>query len=531
MLADCYGRMGADELRLDALRRAAEGDRGPESARVELARELSAVGPGGPRHRHRSRSRRPAARERRLELIRLLIERTSRLPADRRDWHEVESQLRAAERALPGAAEPLTLLQAAMLVARDRPDQARSLLAAAQARDPRNLRYRLALARLAQRQGEDDAALRIIDQAEKDLGPSPELQLARLDDWGLRGGDEAIAAVARLADGVPGIPAADRPALLDRLAAVEIGLGRPARAREHLRQLSALEPDDVRVLSRRLDLAVQAGDHADALELAARLRAIEGERGTLWRFGRASVLLDRARRGAARELDAPRALAAEIAAIRPEWWGSPILLAEIAELEGRTDEAVKNYTRAIELGNNDPSLARRLAALLDQKGEIGPLDRVARILSNRGESAADVDDRGGPGAIRRRDYDRGIALARRAFPETSTHFADHLMLGRFYQAARRTEEAGRELRRAVELGPGVPATWVSYVQHLVHDQAARSGPGRGGSGLRKALPADRAEPGPGAMLGDGRRHCACGGEDPGRPRLAHLRHGHDPGRR
>ena len=28
MLADCYGRMGADELRLDALRRAAEGNPG-----------------------------------------------------------------------------------------------------------------------------------------------------------------------------------------------------------------------------------------------------------------------------------------------------------------------------------------------------------------------------------------------------------------------------------------------------------------------------------------------------------------------
>ncbi len=410
-----------------------------------------------------------------------------------------------------------------MLVARDRPDQARSLLAAAQARDPRDLRYRLALARLARRQGHDADALRILDEAEKDLGPGLELKLARLDDWGLRGGDEAIAAVARLAAGAAAIPAADRPAFLDRLAAVETGLGRPAQAREHLRQLSELQPDDVRVLSRRLDLAVQAGDHADALALAARLREVEGERGTLWRFGRASVLLDRARRGEDRDLDAPRTLAAEIAALRPEWWGSAVLLAELAELAGRTGEAIKSYTRAIELGNNDPSLARRLAGLLDQKGEIGPLERVTGILSNRGESAADLTIAAALAAIRRRDYDRGIALARQAFPETSTHFADHLMLGRFYQAARRTEEAGRELRRAVELGPGVPAHLGDLRPAPRRDQAARPGPGRGGSGERGA-PRGPREHGPGAMLGDGRRSRAGGREDPGRARLAHLRH-------
>ena len=44
MLAECYGRIGADEQRLDALRRAAEGDQGPESARIELAPALARSG-------------------------------------------------------------------------------------------------------------------------------------------------------------------------------------------------------------------------------------------------------------------------------------------------------------------------------------------------------------------------------------------------------------------------------------------------------------------------------------------------------
>ena len=44
MLADAYGRVGSDEQRLNALRRVAEGDRSPESVRIEIARALAQLG-------------------------------------------------------------------------------------------------------------------------------------------------------------------------------------------------------------------------------------------------------------------------------------------------------------------------------------------------------------------------------------------------------------------------------------------------------------------------------------------------------
>ncbi len=491
MLAECHGHLGEDERRLNALRRAGDGDRSPELARVALAGAMSAAGQVDGALRIIA----PAAAHdprRRLEVIRLLIERTGRLPADRRDWNEVEAQLREAERSLPDAAGPLTLLEAAILAARGRPDQARSLLAAAQTKYPRDPTYRLALARLAQRQGQGPSALRIIDEAEKDLGPSLAVQLARLEYWGLEGGDAAVAAVAGIANAAPSIPAADRPSFLDRLAEVETGLGRTEQAREHLGQLAALVPEDLRLLSRRLDLAVQAGDHADAPGAG---RQAPRRRGGSRHALAVRACLDAPRPGppgAASDLDAARTLAARIAELRPEWWGGPVLQAELAELAGRADEAIQDYTRAIELGNNDPGVARRLAGLLDQKGDLGPLERVARVLTDRGASAADLTVAAALDAIRRREYDRGIALARRTFPENSTHHADHLMLGRFYLAAHRTDAAGRELRRAVELGPGVPATWVSYIQYLVLTRqldVARAAV----DSAAKALPPDRAD--------------------------------------
>ena len=145
-------------------------------------------------------------------------------------WQDVERQLRAAEKALPDAVERLTFLKVDMLAAQDRLDDARALLVSAQAKDSRNLRYRLALARLTQRQGKGPAALQILDQAEKDLGPSLDIQLARLDYWGLEGGDTAKAAVAKLAETRAANPRrrparVPRPARHDRDPASRTGPG------------------------------------------------------------------------------------------------------------------------------------------------------------------------------------------------------------------------------------------------------------------------------------------------------------------
>ncbi len=311
MLAECYGRVGDEEQRLDALRQAAEGDRGPESARLELAQALVRSGkldqavtillPVA--------DRRP---EWRLDLVRLLLQRTIRQPEDQRNWPEVERSLREAEKALPRSVESLTLLRLDMLAARDRLEEARALLSAVLAKDPRNLRYRLALARLTQRQRQAEGrrqgaaaravgstALQIIDQAEKDLGPGLDIQLARLDYWGLEGGDAARAAVAKLAETRQQLSAADRPAFLDRLARVEIQLGDPRLARQYWRELAALQPENLGVRLRLFDLALAAGDHADAAKLVDEIRKAEGDQGTLWRFARAALLIDQVRRGAA----------------------------------------------------------------------------------------------------------------------------------------------------------------------------------------------------------------------------------------
>ena len=150
MLAECYGRAGDEEQRLEALRRAAEGGGGPESARVGLAQALARSG----KLDQAAATLLPLVKQRpewRLDLVRLLLQWTIRQPRDRRNWPEVERSLREAEKALPRSVEPLTLLRLDLLVAQDRLEDARGLLSAVLAKDPNKLSYRLALARLTQR--------------------------------------------------------------------------------------------------------------------------------------------------------------------------------------------------------------------------------------------------------------------------------------------------------------------------------------------------------------------------------------------
>ena len=108
---------------------------------------------------------------------------------------------------------------------------------------------------------------------------------------------------------------------------------------------------------------------------------------------------------------------------------------ELAELEGLTDEAIANYTRAMELGNTQPAVSRRLVGLLSQRNDSGRIDRVFEMLSERGAATGNLTVTLALAAIRQQDFDRGIALARQVFSESSTDYGDHLFLGQFYLAA------------------------------------------------------------------------------------------------
>jgi len=473
LLAECRGRLGEESERLAALERAAKAGDG-QLARPALAAALEKAGRLDEALRIHLELE-PNRPESRFDAIRLLIQRGSRESAAAAEWDRIAGRLAAAEQALPDQSWRATLLRAELLAGRGRDADARKLLEEAIQGDPKRLEHRLAMARLLARGGDPGvgdpvkAAMAVLERAEKEIGPNPELRLAKIDCAGLLPRAAAASALADLAAGLDQAPPTDRRAILDHLASAYVRLGDLAKAAEQLKALSALEPTDIDVLTRRADLALLRGEDAEAEEIAGLIRAVEGDSGVLWRYVAAQALLSRASRAnaasAASLREAAAALADEVLARRKAWWGGPVIRGQIAERNGRLEDAARDYARALELGSPQVPLARRTVLLLAQLGWNDEADQALRRLAER-EPVNELKLAVARTALDRRDFDRAVALAREAVPESSADPGRLAALGEILTTAGRFEEADKPLVRALELAPGLASAWVARARLL-----------------------------------------------------------------
>jgi tetratricopeptide (TPR) repeat protein len=481
LLPECYGRLGLDEQRLAALKDAAGASATAVTAGQALAEELARSGKLDDALRIQLQlvETRP---ESRLDLVRLLIEKVRRLPREQRARHarEIEQRLDKASKALPARANELALLRAEWLTVLGRFDEARRTLQAKRTENPRDVRCRVALAAIAGEQGNPVLGLEILDQAERDLGPSLDLALARCRAWASRGGDEAKAAIAKLAESGAGLSAADQPVLLDELGMALYRLGDREGARTLWSELSKLQPDNLAVLNRRARLAVEVRDRAELEKVVYLLKQVEGNHGTLWRYARDSFLIDEAARSSGSASEAARLeagkLAAEVCTIRPNWWGGFLLSGQLADLAGKPEDAARFYQQAVDLGATQPDVARRLVALLYQLKRIDQIDQVVLKLSEGGLALDELKLATAINALHRQDFDKAVTLAREAISESSTKYLDLLFLSRILRAARRGSEAEKPLKRAIELAPRVADVWVDQVRFLVEARRSREIP-------------------------------------------------------
>jgi tetratricopeptide (TPR) repeat protein len=522
LLAECHRRTGTDEERLADLQNAAASGAVSESTLQDLVQALvQSDGPGDLDRaigiERRLASKRP---ELELEVAGLMIRKTQRLPRPQRDWKPVEDQLSKADQILrsgkpnPEVGQTLNLLRADVLMRKGELSAARQLLTTAQAKDPRNVKYSVSLSRLALREdGNGARALQILDQAEKELGPSRELRVARLTNWSLQSGERAKAEVAKLAAVRDQLPEGEKSAYLELLAQAELRLGEPTLAIEHLRELATRSPSNLQVVLTLFDLTLESGNDDEAKKLIERLFELENpgaefkeraktSKGTLWRFAQAASLIEMEQKNKTaaaqgvkgtsnQNLDQAKELASEIEQLRPRWWGGPLLEAGIAELNQDADEAIKAYQRALALGNTRPIVLQRLIPLLSQRNRDNEIDRLLADLRDQENAPLDLKFATALSAMRKKDFVRGIALAEELL-KSSRRYPEHLMLARFYAEAGRMNDAGKEFRQAAyEIAPNAPETWITYVQYLVQSKRLEEAKAAI-EAARKALPPDRS---------------------------------------
>jgi tetratricopeptide (TPR) repeat protein len=492
MLAECLTKTGDESTGQAALRQAA---RSPEesirtSAQQMLARTLEDAGvldEALSEYALLAKTRPEAA----IDVARLSIKSTRRLPRGRQQWSEAERRVKDAERAVPSATADLALLRADLNAAQGRYGDARKALEPALEKYPKDLRLWLSLAGIVESQKEWAEARKTLDRAEKELGASVDLSLARITGWSRQGGDEAKRALASLASKFPSSPTEDRIRLLDALGTAWLRLGDRQQARQALHELIKEQPGNRRALLRLCDLAIEVGDHAEARQVVSQLRTLESEDGTQWRYAEMSILIDLARRGDLKSLDQVPRLISEIALRRGDWWGVSVLKARVAEAQDRLEDAINHYLEAFKQGNVQPEIARHALGLLYRMQRFDQIDTLVTTLASRGVEPEDLKLATAMSALRKGDRDRAVAIARETVPEASTNPFDHITLGQVLQAAGKTQEAGQEFGRALELGPKVPAAWLAQVQFLV--QTKQTDQARSAiESARKALPQDLA---------------------------------------
>ena len=118
-----------------------------------------------------------AANETWLELARMLVLRNLRLPAENRNWDEVDGVIKHAAELLP-ATPQIPLLAAEVLVAQNKVPEAERLLERFRDEHPEQIEFWVVLAGLAERQEEWDKAEKLLNDAKHRLGDRPGLRIA-----------------------------------------------------------------------------------------------------------------------------------------------------------------------------------------------------------------------------------------------------------------------------------------------------------------------------------------------------------------
>jgi len=469
LLGLCYQQLGDTEQQLVSFRRAVRKEPGWAEARYGLAAALAQSGRleesllqlADLRASNEATARLPG-----LDLLyaRTLLWQTLRRPERERNWEPVNRAILGAGKRGADASE-LALLRAELLAGEKRFAEAETALAAARAAHPKTLAYRTIAADLAARQNHFDRATHLLDEAQKDLGDSLELRLARVRLWTHAGGHDPATNFAKFTQGTEGWSKSSRTQLLRRLAGVAQQLGEVKQAEQFWRQVAALEPRDIRSRAALLEIALEENDVSAARTSINQLRDLEGEDGAWWHYGTAALLMREGKKHPAK-LEEARKLLDRLAAQHRDWSRLPLLRARIEETRGNLEAALVHYQEALRLGESDPRLVRLVVTELAARRRIQEADDLLVLLEEQGPLPLNLARLGTDVALALPNPGKARHRALRPINLESNDYRVQTWLVSVYRALGDDVEAEKLARKAAAQHPGTPDTWIALVTQL-----------------------------------------------------------------
>ncbi len=466
MLGRVYEAIGGEpDRREQAYRRALNADPESVEARLGLARTVAergqfdeAIG------LYRSLvSTNPAFL---VDVARTTLLATLAVPKEKRDWRALQKAIDEATR-LAGDSPVLPLIQADMLNAQGKFDQAVALLEKARAAHPEQIEPWLAIAESKAAQDKlDDAQLRL-DDAQKALGDRAEIRLARARYLTRSKGKKAADEILKFSEDIEKFPAVSQRKLLTGLAVDFALLGATDQASILWKKMAALFPTDLGSLLGMFDQSLRQNDPKAMARTLEAIRAVEGKDGRWGTFCEVRMLVAQARSGDPTALERARSLVMDLSKRNPNWVAVALQLAEIAELNGEIKKAREGYAQAILMGANAPAVLRHAIELMHNAGEDAEASRLLVKLKRLGPIEGDFRRVSEEVDVKTGKATAALDSARKAVADGSKDYRDHLWLARLLWVANQKTEVEPRIRAAIAIKPDAGESWISLVDYFV----------------------------------------------------------------
>jgi tetratricopeptide (TPR) repeat protein len=496
LLARCYEHLGDRDRQRDAYRRSHRANPQDVEARLWLAADLADRGEIDQSidEYRRLASEVPHVR---AQLVRLLIARNLQRSAGQKDWSEVESMIKAARDAAPGSSEWI-VLQASLLLAQNKLAESLALLDKARLQFPKDAAVWAKSAEVFRQQRKFGEALALLDQARQVAGDTLELRVERSRVLCLQGGSDVPQGLLALAQNTGNWSRTDRRRLLETLAAEAARLNDLSLATTFWNDVAKLDPNDLDVQQRLLRLAFLTRQKPEIEHRINEIKRIDGADSLASKFADLQYMVWQARTSADRAEQVKlrgvaRSLISDLSSRRPDWPFVPLALADLVEQEledvlrqesqpDLSDEAKKQldarrkrlidesaslYLRAIELGQRTLDVIHQATDRLYAAGRSSEVAQLWSQLPAATLAGGNLQQQVLEDAVKHRDFDQALELARKAKAANPYDLRQHLRLAQVLIASQRQEEAEAELREAVDQVRSDPDRWVYLVGFLV----------------------------------------------------------------
>src|ERR1019366_7830183 len=168
----------------------------------------------------------------------------------------------------------------------------------------------------------------------------------------------------------------------------------------------------------------------------------------LWRYGDAAILVHEAR-GRRSQLGEARKRLQDLEVTHKNSPRLALLAATISELEGKNQQVIQEYTRALEGGETQPRVVTSLLGLLLQRREFGKAETELAKYEEKWALTNDLAHLGAEIALGMRDKQYAklaVKRAEQAVTLPTRDYRDALWLARVYQAAGEVSKAEALLR-------------------------------------------------------------------------------------